>query len=873
MAFMQLPAFMPNIYSIEEFIIELSGINSISRTQLLFELYEASESHFTGSESTYDSFLTWGSTLLADFNEIDLNLVDHDALFEYMVASERIKNWGKSPQGSNLIEQNIHFWKKLKPIYRRFTSSLLNNEKGSIGMSYRKAVENTAVYIDNNSNKQFQFIGFNALNKAEEELFTQFLKKGIAKIWWDIDSYFLEDDIHEAGYFIRKLQKKWSGLSGLAIPNRTSNYLSKESIQITGVPKTTAQAKFCGNLLKEIFDRDPETSVALILADESLLEPILQSLPNNINKINITMGLRLKATHLFDFYNTLFQLYKHPIKRGWHYKTLIKLLTNPHIHALSTVNAQEHIAAYIKKIREKNMLFIAKDDVTTYFSKHGVFAIDPFHFYQKEPGAFISLLVEINHHQKRYFQKTSNFIALQQLTAFDGIFNQLTLLLSQKMYLHTIEALSHTFTELVGNEQMAFKGDPFEGLQIMGLLESRNLDFDCVIVTSVNEGILPAGKQNSYIPFEMKREFGLPTHKEKDAVYAYHFYRLLQRSKKVFLIYNTEPDVLLGNERSRFVSQLLSDPNIQEKVRHQTAAPELHIAPKKPRHVTKSIVLQQQLQLLCNNGLSPSALSQYVKNPYEFYKSTVLRIPEAETVEERIAHNTFGTIIHDILEDVYRPLVGLKLSKELLMARREDLQRLTLKNFEKFFLPKDVQKGRNAITFEVIKKYVSNFLEKDMVRCSDNEITIIAVEKTVKVPFTITQQPYPIFLKGKLDRLETVNGLPHILDYKTGQVYPYELKLDSLNEITTSEKQAKAFQLLCYAYMIHSTFDQEVNLLASIVPIKKLGAGFIPLVLKTEDGQKSEQITPEVLSLFKLELSSLLREIIDAKEPFTDLTL
>ena len=207
------------------------------------------------------------------------------------------------------------------------------------------------------------------------------------------------------------------------------------------------------------------------------------------------------------------------------------------------------------------------------------------------------------------------------------------------------------------------------------------------------------------------------------------------------------------------------------------------------------------------------------------------------------------------------------------MARREDLQRLTLKNFEKFFLPKDVQKGRNAITFEVIKKYVSNFLEKDMVRCSDNEITIIAVEKTVKVPFTITQQPYPIFLKGKLDRLETVNGLPHILDYKTGQVYPYELKLDSLNEITTSEKQAKAFQLLCYAYMIHSTFDQEVNLLASIVPIKKLGAGFIPLVLKTEDGQKSEQITPEVLSLFKLELSSLLREIIDAKEPFTDLTL
>lgn len=457
------------------------------------------------------------------------------------------------------------------------------------------------------------------------------------------------------------------------------------------------------------------------------------------------------------------------------------------------------------------------------------------------------------------------------LYGFFQLFNQLQSYIEAKTYLKTLKSLKLLFQELVSSEQIDFKGEPLGGIQIMGMLESRNLDFETVIITSVNEGVLPAGKSNnSLIPYDIKKEFHLPTFKEKDAVFSYHFYRLLQRAKNVFIIYNTEPDVLLGNEKSRFISQLLANPLLSSHTTHKTISPKAQIDPIVKKKVEKTPKLQARLLEMAAHGFSPSSLTNYIKDPYSFYKRNVLRIEDVDEVEENIAHNTFGTIVHDTLEQLYTPLIGEILTVENLSPLKGQIQGATQHNFEKFYQERDIKNGQNLIAFHVIQRYITDVLEYDIERAKKEDIKLLGLEMSLKTKIEVNGVKSPVYLKGKLDRLEQANDIYQILDYKTGVVNTSEVEIIELVDIVSNEKKAKAFQLLCYALM-QSEFNSKANIKAGIIPIKQMGSGILHFAVKTSSrGSKNHMIDVNLLNQFKGHLSGLMQEILNPGIPFLD---
>jgi len=860
--------FSPKIYSIEELVTEISGLELASNLTLLLELYEAFQPYLEAKDKSFESFLSWGNTLLTDINEIDRNLVDHTSLFHYLTDNQRLKNWGSDKKATPLISETIKFWGHLNTVYEAFRSNLQAKGIGYQGMLYRQAVNHVAFYLSQHPSEHFHFIGFNALNTAEEQLFQAFLDTGNSTIRWDMDPYFLKDNIHEAGFFIRNYLKKWPETQGSLGDN--SPFLRQKDIQVIGVPKSISQAKFIGKLLEKRVQKHEEEEVALVLSDETLLQPVLNSLPKDAEKVNITMGLPLRKTLLFDLFDALFDLQIKKSKNGWFYQDVSKILSNPYcIQLLNQSN--ENIALKLNSlIKEKNLLFITLSDIEDLmFSKSTILK---YLFYQgsisgKSFVTHCQLLIE----NLKQNYKHPNQQEFHQLYGFFQLFNRLDSIMATKPYLNSLKALKFLFLELVATENIDFKGEPLGGLQIMGVLESRNLDFETVIITSVNEGILPAGKnQNSFIPYDIKKEFGMPTHKEKDAIYAYHFYRLLQRAKNIHILYNTEPDVLMGNEKSRFISQLLTDPALSSSITHSIAAPEATIHIPQPKRVSKTQKLIALLQEVSAQGFSPSSLTNYIKDPYTFYKNNVLRINEVEEIEENIAHNTFGTIVHDSLEQLYTPLIGQKIAADNLIPLKKRIESVTTSNFERYFPAKDIKNGRSLIVFHVIQKYLSTLIDFDISRSKTSEIVLLALEKKLKTQISVPNYPHPVFLKGKLDRLEKVNGTLQILDYKTGNVLRSEVELMALEESISDEKRTKAFQLLCYALMEHKENNNE-SFLAGIVPIKNISSGILSFAQKSGvRGPKNHTIDSALLANFEKQLGYLISEILNPGLPFTE---
>src|SRR5690606_5360394 len=308
--------------------------------------------------------------------------------------------------------------------------------------------------------------------------------------------------------------------------------------------------------------------------------------------------------------------------------------------------------------------------------------------------------------------KSKNLLALEYLYRFNQIFNELQRYNLKYNLISNSTTLYYLYRELLSSETLDFKGEPLQGLQIMGMLESRVLDFETVIISSVNEGILPAGKStNSFIPFDVKLENGLPTYKEKDAVYTYHFYRLLQRAKNVYIIYNTEPDVLNGGEKSRFITQLQIE-NIHN-VKHSIVVPKVEVAQKKFKIIKKTEGVMTRLQQIASNGFSPSSLTNYIRNPLDFYYQKVLKIQSFEDVEETVAANTLGSVIHQTLEDFYTPYKGQMLTEAHLKKMKTLINDSVSLHFKSFYKEGDMTKGKNLIILEVAKRYISNFINKE----------------------------------------------------------------------------------------------------------------------------------------------------------------
>ena len=452
-------------------------------------------------------------------------------------------------------------------------------------------------------------------------------------------------------------------------------------------------------------------------------------------------------------------------------------------------------------------------------------------------------------------------------------FSKISALDTSFSYLNSVKTVSSLFSEIAANTSLDFKGDAYDGLQIMGVLETRVLDFENVIITSVNEGVLPAGKSNaSFITHDLKQEFGLPKYTEKDAIYTYHFYHLLHRSKNITLLYNNQSDGMNAGEKSRLIYQLEIEKHPNHSIEKIILAPKIKIENKAERFIGKTESVMSRLKEISQKGFSPSALSAYVRNPIDFYYQKILRVTQFEEVEEMVAANTLGTIVHDTLEAFYKPLEGSFLSLETLSTLKQRIHTEVKKQFEITFKKGTIDAGKNLIIFEVAKRYISNFLNFEISEIkAGNTIKIIQIEATLDVTIPISELDFPVKIGGKVDRVDEYNGHMRVIDYKTGKVERSDLVINDWALITTDYKFSKAMQVLMYALMINKQHKVD-RVEAGIVSFKNLKSGFLKFSSKTEESgrEKRSFVTQETLDTFIIELKKLILEICDSEIPFTE---
>ncbi|MFT4576674.1 MAG: ATP-dependent helicase/nuclease subunit B [Polaribacter sp.] len=857
--------FLPNIINSEEFIEEITEIKKIDNVQLLFHFYSVYKNIEENSEE-FESFFSWAITVLQDFNDIDQHLVNPKDIFTYLKDIERLKNWSvKKPLvQTQMMKNHFSFMEKLGEYYTAFYAYLREKNIGYQGLIYRESTKDIEEYIQKNKYKKYYFIGFNALNKAEEYLFQQMLNNGNTEIYWDIDTAFLESK-HQAGTFIRKYKSDWKYYLTHELQTSSSNFGSEKSIEIIGASKNVTQIKYAGELLKKLPNFN---KTAYVLADESLLPITLNSLPKEVQAINITMGYPLKDVPTTSLFIAVFNLFinqeklQRATQEQFYFKDVLQFFKQPNIHSLFLVDGVNIFDEISLKIAQDNQAFISLSQLESFLapldvqSKKCILTVfkkfeNSLEFIERIINLIVLLKEQANPLEKEY------------LFRFYTAFSQLQNLQIEYSYLKTLKTIHQLFNQLIQSESISFKGEPLQGLQLMGMLETRVLDFENVIITSVNENVLPkGGGQNSFIPFDVKLEFNLPTYREKDAIFSYHFFRLLQRAKNIFLLYNSENDSFGGGEKSRFISQLMHlKPNLKEV----QIAPNVTTEKSSLMEISKTKEILEKLKEQAVKGFSPSTLTNYLYNPIDFYKQKILGLREYKEVEETVAANTMGTIIHDTLDVLYQPFIGKFITKESIKEMLNKVEDLVLYYFKKHFHSSDVYTGKNRLIFEISKDYINRFLAIEIDSLQENDVLkIIATEQDLEATITIDEFDFPIKLRGQVDRIDQLNGVTRIIDYKTGNVTAANLKVSDISVIG-EEKYSKAIQVLLYAFLYSQNFETK-ELEGGIISFKNLKGGF----LKVDFGKKDHEISSEKIDEFLISIKNLIKEIFNPEIPFTE---
>ncbi|NJY61382.1 PD-(D/E)XK nuclease family protein [Salinimicrobium sp. CDJ15-81-2] len=866
------PIFAPRVLSIEDFAEEVAGLASVDNLTALFEFYAAYLS-CTPKENAeeFDTFATWAQTLLHDFNEIDRYLIDYKSFFGYLGDIQEMNHWYLQEEKTPLIENYLLFWNKLPEYYEELQKQLEKRNMAYQGMVYRRASEKIETFAEAASDS-FVFIGFNALNNAEQNILQTLLSAGKAEVFWDIDEVFLKDEQHDVSLFLRQYLKSWPYYQEKPLNIVSNSYSGSKNISMVGVPKNIGQAKYMGELLAGLSPAELQQT-AVVLGDESLLLPVLNSLPPNVEEVNITMGFALKNAPATFFFEQLLQMHSTPGDGTRYYKDLMLILSHPLIQKIT--GGYSH--RLMEKLRKENLVYVSREETMAGIPENikrlfeicfGDWNNDPKYALQALQELLMIFKEKLDHYQDR--------LTLEFLYQLHLLLNQLGNLLEKYPYINSVKILFSIFKDLLSSKTVDFRGKPFSGLQLMGMLESRVLDFKNVILTSVNEGVLPAGKSsNSFIPFDLKCAYKLPTYKEKDAVYTYHFYHLLQRAEQVHLLYNTESDGLNAGEKSRFLLQLEMESQPQHQIENFKVTPVVPAVPAHLKTIEKTPGILEKIKARAAAGFSPSALTTYIRNPLDFYKQYVLDLKEREEVEETVAYNTLGNVVHDTLETFYGQWLQKDVKVEDLEQALEKTNEEIQKQFRKHYTQAPLDSGKNLLIYEVARRYVVNFLKWEIKDLQEgNQLKILKVEEKLHAHFPVEELDFPVFLKGTVDRVDEFNGKFRIIDYKTGKVDQSKVEVVEWEEIALDyDKYSKPFQILTYALMMDDKDPLPSEFEAGIISFKNMQGGFLKFCKKDKKGygaKKETNITSETLEAFKEQLKNLILEICDPETPFVE---
>lgn len=826
------PILSPKIISIDKLFESISPRIILDKTRLLLELYSIHAQHSSAENKSFDEFFTWGKTLLSDFDEIERYGINSKQLFKNLRDVKEIENW--SFNAEQLTETQIkfmQFWEEIGKYYQLFNDKLEQQNSTYKGKAIQEITNNINWITNKFPNERFLFAGFNAHSPAELNIIKQLFNLGKAEILIDADQYYLSNALHEAGSFIK------TNLKTLEIPEQLINLkdqLAKKSLDVQIVPcsQATGQVKVAATILEEMSEEQINETLVL-LAEEDLLVPLLKNIPAKVGKANITLGLSLDNSILKTWMEIIFKVQRGlQSKSVAYHKDIFEIIYHPFVEEILSEKDKSDLMVFEHEFKINNFVYSNIEKLKLPEPIKPIFKL----IYQNWNGDWDFGIKQIRLLNQLIYQqlKKTNEYEKALIETFDQGIIDFQNCVNDNFPLMNLSTFKNIFTQHYAQLTIAYFGNPIKGLQIMGLLETRMLDFKRIICIGMNEKNMPPNNQiNSLIPMDLRAYFGLPTVREKQGIFAHHFYRLLHEVEELYITYSTSE----GNnasEKSRYIMQMelelaAKNPNIQFNYRDYTISnQDIQIV---SRQVEKDETVKKLLKEYFSRGLSASALGNFYRCGLDFFLKYILKFDEEIQIEEDIESSTFGILIHRTLEFSYKPFINdlLAKSNEEKTVKRIDLQNLELlkKHFEKdlndsflehFKNKESYSSGRNRLNFEMAKKLLQNFFNYEIKRLPalGDFILIDSLERVLSTEVSGIQlanetEPITVKLNGIIDRIDYHNGGYHIIDYKSGSVDYKNIKLkDNFTEediYKICKKEKYFIQLYFYLYLFYTNFN------------------------------------------------------------------
>lgn len=871
------PVFAPIVLSIDEFVHSLSPLRLASQSELLIDLFHVYKHFPFSQEDDFQHFISWGVCFLHDINEIDLYSCDPDAIFTNLSEFKELEFFAE-PNLTPNQRKYLEFYASLKDVYHQFVEYLQQHGKAYNGMIYRQVAQNIAACAAGMENVSFYFAGLHALAPTEMTIAQYLSDHAQVHFAFDLDPFYLNSENNKIGQFINDIQKNLN-INNLQILEHCYENIPKH-ITVTGVSRQMSQVYLAIEALNKMSDNE-RNKTAVVFADENLLMPFVHAYQGMNANVTMSYPVQYTLAHqlLQDLLSAAQNLRRlHPElsgasnleRAGFYYRDVLAIFRNGIIWKALFPDENTH-SAFVEKIIASNRIFLRmselrvdETDVFPHLGKDGMAFLEELsQFFE-----FIIAKLPAGNDQSLLIALRQSFDEIRQL--FDNV----------DVGEIDLATLQHFIDDEISQSSLSFVGNPDSGLQLMGLLETRALDFDNVIMLSVNEGVIPTGKSaNSLLLLPIRRAFGLPTYEKSDAIYSYHFFRLLQRAKKVQLFYNMDSTGSVAEE-SRFIrilefearNQNLNSLHIER--RNFLAAPNMKQT-QGPFSIKKDEKILERLRQM---RYSASSLNRYINCPLQFYLNCVAGIKPETTIDENIEMNVIGTVMHGILEELFDKI---KEQPSESVARIHEWQKKIEGDYlgecflkQEELKGQDVARGKLFLASEVVKRYLQKYfilLENDFSNCGDS-VEIVDTEMDLFGKLRIGE--IEVNLHGVADLVENVHGVPHIFDYKTGFVS--NLTYDELDKVFQDPNLKQVFQLLFYCYLYKNQVDAK-QLACAIIGFQAMMKGddyvLKPKIAVPVEGKKRADavelsVTDELLADFEAHLSGLLSEIFNPEVDF-----
>ncbi|MCY4161280.1 MAG: PD-(D/E)XK nuclease family protein [Flavobacteriaceae bacterium] len=890
-----------NIMSFERFLFDRLKYQRIDSIELLYRFYSVYKR--LAKEAPSDKFynyLNWGDAILREFEEIDANNQSVRKIFTHLHQIKEIKELfenSNNPKHKKTIRDYKGFNELIVETYQELVDELREEKLAYYGMAVKEFSLKVEEYIKKIASHHY-FIGFIALRKAEENILKKLLDSGSATVYWDIDKAFFHDDDHPAAYFLRKYINQWDYFKKNGIPTLGDFFNEKKEINVIALPKIITQTKCAAKIIKD--HHQVVSSTALILGDESFLIPTLSGVSTLNIPWNANMGYALNETEVYTFFSYLIAMHENLDDHGYDFEMVLRLSKTCYLEELlqsyhfKIINSIYELKREYKRVLSFDKLKELNRNAT-YSESKSLFDLFFKPLKTQSSESQIKSLIEVcDFYLKEKLPQSSNAYRafgakrdpkIYYFQSFKRLFRKILRYESKYQSIESLSDLKYLISQLAATEKIEFADQPNAKVQIMGLLDSRLLDFDQVIITNLNEGVLPKGiKSGHWIPDEIRRQYGLTTYIEQDYFVTYHFFRVIQRASKIYLLYNQDASGFSSGEKSRLIRYLEyftsehHKPIKYPKIQLNTSQIPVNRSVKKNKQI-----MTQLENMMFGEGISATAVLLYLKNPVAFYERYVLGLYEPESIEFTIDPLKRGNVIHKVLEDLFKPYEGKFMKEQDYDLMMKNLDKRVLTTYRDIFGGDKITKGINYMFLEITTQHIKNYLKSERKGLKKGQrIKIITTEKKLaNISIDVHSSGREIKIQGIMDRIDLIiteqGGYLRIIDYKLNKESPPKLKaVSDLFNRESNFGEKRQLQLLFYALLCHYSqghkfheYFTDDRVLCGNISMKKSYPVFVPLVFPSrKKGDPPLTWDRRYLEEYHSCLRDLLREILNPNIDF-----